>query len=125
MGPSTSEVEGVREALDAAGLTPAPFYVESSPNPGLGRCMVIIGDVPRDAMTADVLREILRVVYENTPESFTSYVELSINVVGSYEDKGYGESVYLVDLVEELGLTYVAGGGAYRFKRADLEVLFG
>jgi hypothetical protein len=125
MGPSTDEVEGIGEALDGASLAPASFNVESAPNPGFGERLVIMVEVPHDAMTVDLLREILRVVYDNTATGFDSNIELSAREPELSSGRGVGDSVSLVTLVRELGLTYEPGGGNFRFQRADLEPLFG
>ncbi len=125
MGLSENDVDGVRTALEGAGLTSGSVYVASAANPGFGRRVVILMEVPQEEMTVDLLREVLRRVYESTPEGFTSYIELSVNASGQASEEGLGESISLVRLVRELGLTYVPGGGAYRFQRKDLEPLFG
>lgn len=127
VGPSEGDVARVRDALDAAGVSSGPVYVANPlASGGTTRQLSVIMDAPNTEFGSDDLLEVLRIIYENTPDGFAPRIDLHVHAPSSESSGEWGGPfISLGPLLAELGLhTSDAKSPNYRFDRSDLDDLF-
>lgn len=131
VGPSQEEVDRVRDALDASGLCSEPANVSTfSYSEGLSHDLSVIVTVSSVELAAADLENLLRVIYDNTPDGFDPSIELYVHgpAVTEEEKEWGGPLIDLGPALLELGFEVrdprPRQNVSFYFARDELDDLF-